>query len=45
MRVVMKIFDEAKRKFPKHNKKMDLPKPLDNLNVPGKVFGGEIGIS
>src|SRR5271155_5724521 len=42
MRDVMKAFDEKKKKFSQNDVrdvKLDLPKPLDNLNIPGKVLG------
>jgi len=47
MRAVMKVFDEKKRKFSNNvrNMKLDLPEPLDNLNIPGKVSGGEVTIT
>lgn len=48
MREVMKDFDEKKRKFSNkdvRDMKLDLPKPLDNLNIPGKVLGGELTIT
>ena len=48
MRDVMKAFDEKKRKFSQNDVrdvKLDLPKPLDNLNIPGKVLGGELTIT
>jgi len=47
MRIVMKKFDGIKRKFSNNARdmKLDLPKPLDNLNIPGKVLGGELTIT
>jgi hypothetical protein len=47
MRAVMKVFDEKKKKFSNNvrDMKLDLPKPLDNLNIPGKVLGGELTIT
>jgi hypothetical protein len=47
MRAVMKAFDEKKRKFSNNVRdvKLDLPKPLDNLNIAGKVSEGELTIT
>ena len=51
MRELMKYFDIHKRRFGKEPKegypvmKMTLPKPLENLNLPNRVEGGEIKIT
>jgi hypothetical protein len=47
MRELMKKFDGMKRKFRADYKSMrlDLPKPLHNLSIEGKVREGEITIS
>ena len=47
MRAVMKVFDEKKKKFSNkvRDMKLDLPTPLDNLNIPGKVVAGELTIT
>jgi hypothetical protein len=43
----MKAFDAHKRTFSNntHEMKLDLPEPLDKLNVPGKVSEGELTIT
>jgi len=47
MRAIMKAFDGYKRKFGKDHRdmKMDLPEPLDDLNIENKVVGGELTIT
>jgi hypothetical protein len=47
MRAVMKAFDGQKRKFSNNVRdvKLDLPEPLDNLNIAGKVSEGELTIT
>ena len=47
MRTLMKDFNIQKRRFKKDQRdiKIDLPEPLDNLNMGHKVVGGEITIS
>ncbi len=47
MRELMKSFDDLKKQFFKDHRDMhlDLPQPLDNLNLAGKVHGGEIKIT
>jgi hypothetical protein len=48
MRELMKESDTCKRRFRKvynQNIHLDLPAPLDNLTIPGKVDGGEITIT
>lgn len=47
MRAIMRAFDAYKRKFAKSARpmKMDLPEPLDNLDMGEKVVGGELTIS
>lgn len=48
MRAVIEKFNGIKRKFSntaRRDMKLDLPKPLDNLNIPGKVIQGEITIT
>jgi hypothetical protein len=48
MRELMKEFDARKRGFRKDYNQdihLDLPAPLDNLTIPGKVNGGEITIT
>jgi hypothetical protein len=47
MRVLMKDFDERKKKFSNNARdmKLDLPEPLENLNIPGKVLEGELTIT
>lgn len=48
MRELMKEFDARKRGFRKDYNQdihLDLPAPLDNLTIPGKVDGGEITIT
>jgi hypothetical protein len=47
MRELMKKFDGMKRKFRSDYRSMrlDLPEPLQNLTIEGKVRGGEITIT
>ena len=47
MRKLMKDFVEKKKRFSSkvRDMKLDLPKPLDNLNIPGHVSGGELTIT
>jgi len=47
MRTLMKDFETLKKTFSKdtENMHMELPYPLDNLNIPGRVYGGEITIT
>jgi hypothetical protein len=47
MRELMKKFDGIKRKFRSdyRNMRLDLPDPLHNLTIEGRVRGGEITIS
>jgi len=47
MRELMRRFDPLKKQFHQKHRDMhlDLPKPLDNLNLEGKVNGGEIIIT
>jgi hypothetical protein len=47
MRELMKEFDKKKRIFCNDGSsmKIDLPEPLANLNLPGKVEGGEFTIT
>lgn len=47
MRQLMKSFDDLKRTFFKDHRDMrlDLPPPLNNLNLAGKVDLGEIKIT
>ena len=48
MRKLMKKFDERKKKFSRNDARdipLDLPKPLENLNIPGKVLGGQLTIT
>ena len=47
MRAVIKRFNDLKKKFSNNvgDMKLDLPGPLANLNIPGKVHSGELTIS
>ncbi|KAH0556986.1 hypothetical protein GP486_005225 [Trichoglossum hirsutum] len=49
MRQVMKAFDVHKKKFEftnnAHELKLDLPEPLDKVNIPGRVLDGELKIT
>jgi hypothetical protein len=47
MRLVMKAFDARKKVFANHvpEMKLDLPKPLDKLNITGRVVEGELRIT
>jgi hypothetical protein len=47
MRALMKDFDIKKRQFTEDFRdiRLDLPEPLDNLNLEGRVRGGEIKIT
>jgi hypothetical protein len=47
MRMLMKSFERHKRRFRKDypDIKMDLPEPLQNLTIDGKVDQGEITIT
>ena len=47
MRAVIKQFDKIKRKFSNNvpDMKLDLPGPLANLNIPGRVKEGELKIT
>lgn len=47
MRELMSEFNKLKRKFSKDHRdmRMDLPAPLDNLNMDTSVVGGEITIT
>ena len=47
MRAIMKAFDRYKRRFTNDEREMriDLPRPLDNLNIPGRVKEGELTIT
>ena len=47
MRQVMKKFDAHKKLFSNnvHEMKLDLPKPLDKLNISSKVSEGELTIT
>jgi len=48
MRAIMQAFDRCKRRFVKNAPEMmyiDLPGPLDHLEIPGKVKEGELTIT
>lgn len=47
MRALMKEFDIKKRQFTSDFRdiRLDLPEPLENLNLEGRVRGGEIKIT
>ncbi|KAF2188028.1 actin-like ATPase domain-containing protein [Zopfia rhizophila CBS 207.26] len=47
MRILMKRFDALKKQFHSgsEDRHVDLPKPLHNLTIPGKVNSGEITIT
>lgn len=47
MRTLMKSFDIFKRKFVQGHRdiKIDLPEPLENLNLDNRVVGGQITIT
>ena len=47
MRAITREFGRCKRKFAKNARDImiNLPKPLENLNIDSKVVGGEITIT
>jgi hypothetical protein len=47
MRAVMKVFDGHKKRFSINARdvQLDLPAPLNRLNIPGKVSEGQVTIS
>lgn len=47
MRFVMEQFDGLKRRFVANSSdgKIDLPEPIDKINIPGKVYQGELTIT